>query len=189
MTTHKGAGALKYLRRFVWYLASRLLLICVVLGLMVVAFYYAMNMANIYVVLKDGMAYRAQVVMMEADESELSKYFMPSFLEQDQVLLATKQGNSPYKDYNVRGIDHRLEMEWMWCWPWEDTARANIIERIPRIDGRAKGTTADALVAAGGADALYPPDWQSASYRAVLVKENGQWRIRSLTLVQVLTEE
>ena len=45
------------------------------------------------------------------------------------------------------------------------------------------------LVAAGGADALYPPDWQSASYRAVLVKENGQWRIRSLTLVQVLTEE
>lgn len=75
------------------------------------------------------------------------------------------------------------------CWPWEDTARANIIERIPRIDGRAKGTTADALVAAGGADALYPPDWQSASYRAVLVKENGQWRIRSLTLVQVLTEE
>ena len=108
---------MKYLRRFVWYLASRLLLICVVLGLMVVAFYYAMNMANIYVVLKDGMAYRAQVVMMEADESELTKYFMPSFLEQDQVLLATKQGNSPYKDYNVRGIDHRLEMDWMWCWP------------------------------------------------------------------------
>ena len=72
---------------------------------------------------------------MEADESELTKYFMPSFLEQDQVLLATKQGNSPYKDYNVRGIDHRLEMDWMWCWPWEDTARANIVERIPRIDG------------------------------------------------------
>ena len=34
---------------------------------MVVGFYYAMNMANIYVVLKDGMAYRAQVVMMGAD--------------------------------------------------------------------------------------------------------------------------
>ena len=52
---------MKYLRRFVWYLASRLLLICVVLGLMIVTFYYAMNMANIQVVLKDGMAYRAQV--------------------------------------------------------------------------------------------------------------------------------
>ena len=127
---------MKYLRRFVWYLASRLLLICVVLGLMIVTFYYAMNMANIQVVLKDGMAYRAQVVMMDADPSELTKYFMPSFLEQDQVLLAVQQGNSPYKDYNVRGIDHRLEMEWMWCWPWEDTARADITERIPRIDGR-----------------------------------------------------
>ena len=175
---------MKYLRRFVWYLASRLLLICVVLGLMIVSFYYAMNMANIQVVLKDGMAYRAQVVMMDADPSELTKYFMPSFLEQDQVLLAVQQGNSPYKDYNVRGIDHRLEMEWMWCWPWEDTARADITERIPRIDGRAKGTAADALVAAGGSEALYPPAWQSAKYRAVLVKENGQWRIRSLTVVQ-----
>jgi len=41
----------KYLRRFVWYLASRLLLIFCVLGLMVVTFYYAMNAANMSVVL------------------------------------------------------------------------------------------------------------------------------------------
>ena len=186
MITHEGAEALKYLRRFVWYIASRLLLISIVLGLMIVTFYYAMNVANIYVVLKDGMAYRAQVVMMDADANELTKYFMPSFLEQDQVLLSVQQGTSPYKNYNIRGIDHRLEMEWMWCWPWEDTARADITERIPRIDGRAKGTAADALIAAGGSEALYPPTWQSAKYRAVLVKENGQWRIRGLTMVQVL---
>ena len=177
---------MKYLRRFVWYIASRLLLISIVLGLMIVTFYYAMNVANIYVVLKDGMAYRAQVVMMDADANELTKYFMPSFLEQDQVLLSVQQGTSPYKNYTIRGIDHRLEMEWMWCWPWEDTARADITERIPRIDGRAKGTAADALIAAGGSEALYPPTWQSAKYRAVLVKENGQWRIRGLTMVQVL---
>ena len=60
---------MKYLRRFVWYIASRLLLISIVLGLMIVTFYYAMNVANIYVVLKDGMAYRTQVVMMDADGS------------------------------------------------------------------------------------------------------------------------
>lgn len=178
---------MKYLRRFVWYLASRLLLICVVLGLMVVAFYYAMNMANIYVVLKDGMAYRAQVVMMEADESELTKYFMPSFLEQDQVLLATKQGNSPYKDYNVRGIDHRLEMEWMWCWPWEDTARATVTERIPGIDGKMKSGVKDAAAAAGVTDSV--PRWQSTQYSVLLTRENGQWRIKNMSVARVIDDE
>ena len=44
---------MKYLRRLVWHIASRLLVVCLVLGLMVVAFYYAMNVTNIYIVLKD----------------------------------------------------------------------------------------------------------------------------------------
>lgn len=177
---------MKYLRRMIWYIASRLLLICLVLGLMVVTFYYAMNMTNIYVVLKDGMARRAQVVMMEEDPAELNKYFHQSFLAQDPALIAVQQGNSPYKDYTVRGIDHRLSIEFAWVWPWDTTARVVITERIPRIDGRAKGSVAEALVAAKGNDALYPPAWQSARYRAVLTRENGQWHIRSLTLLENL---
>lgn len=179
---------MKYLRRLIWYAASRLMLITLVLGLMVVSFYYAMNATNIYIVLKDGMARRAQVVMMEEDPAELTKYFQQSFLERDSVLIAQQQGQSPYKDYNVRGIDHRLNMEFTWVWPWDETARVAITERIPRIDGRAKGSTAEALVAAGGSDALYPPKWQSARYRAVLARENGQWHIKSLTLLETLPE-
>lgn len=179
---------MKYLRRLIWYIASRLLLICLVLGTMVVTFYYAMNVTNVYVVLKDGMARRAQVIMMTEEETELSKYFHQSFLERDNALIITQQGNSPYKDYNVRGIDHRLEMSFMWLWPWEDAVKVQIVERIPSIDGRAKGTTAEALVAAGGNDALYPPRWKAARYYAVLTRENGQWRIKSLSLIEELQE-
>ena len=174
------------LRRFIWYLAGRLFLLLTLLSLFTVTFYYAMNATNIYIVLKDGMAKRAQVIMMDEDASELTKFFQSSYLQRDQNLQIALEGKSPYTYYTVRGIDHRLKMTWMWCWPWEDTARADITERIPRIDGRAKGTAADALIAAGGSEALYPPTWQSAKYRAVLVKENGQWRIRGLTMVQVL---
>ena len=47
---------MRKLRRFIWYLAGRLLLITVLLGLFTVTFYYAMNASNIYIVLKDGMA-------------------------------------------------------------------------------------------------------------------------------------
>lgn len=50
--------------------------------------------------------------------------------------------DQPYRDYNIRGIDHRLEMGFLWTWPWDDVVRVDIIERIPSIDGRAKGTRA-----------------------------------------------
>ena len=76
---------MKHLRRFVWHIASRLLIITLVLGLLITGFYYAMNMTNIYIVLKDGMARRAQVVMMTEDVEELRKYFYDSFLSRDGV--------------------------------------------------------------------------------------------------------
>ena len=63
-----------HLRRLIWHIASRLLVLTLVLGLLITGFYYAMNMTNIYIVLKDGMARRAQVVMHQEDEKELNKY-------------------------------------------------------------------------------------------------------------------
>ena len=45
-------------------------LLLTLLSLFTVTFYYAMNATNIYIVLKDGMAKRAQVIMMEEDASE-----------------------------------------------------------------------------------------------------------------------
>ncbi|MBQ8557081.1 MAG: hypothetical protein IJ438_14610 [Clostridia bacterium] len=179
---------MKYLRRLIWHIASRLLIVTVVLGLMVVSFYYAMNMSNMYVVLKDGMARRAQVVMMQEDVSELSKYFQQSFIERDTAVVNTVNGYSPYQDYTVRGIDHRLEMGFAWVWPWDSSVRVDITERIPRIDGRVKGAKAEQYIAQYGDDAIYPPEWTSARYRATLVKENGQWRIRTLTLLEELAE-
>lgn len=176
---------MKYLRRLVWFLASRLFLVTMLLSLSVVVFYYAMNVTNINVVLKDGMAARAKAVMMDEDTSGLTRYFLPAFIERDEVLNAQV---NPYLDYNVRGIDHRLETGFMWTWPWDDSVRVEVIERIPSIDGRAKGTRAEALVAEGGSGALYPPQWKSARYRATVVKENGQWRIRNLTLLEYLED-
>ena len=173
---------MKYLRRIVWFFANRLLVACVILGLIMTVFYYAMNLSNIQIVLKDGMAYRAKYIMgMDDSRKELEKYFLAACLESDSAVLATDNGSSPYKDYNVRGIDHRLEMGFLWVWPWDSTVRLTIKERIPRIDGRVKGSKADEVIASEGADALYPPAWEDAEYRVLLTRENGQWKIKTLT--------
>ena len=179
---------MKHLRRLIWHIASRLLILTVVLGMIVITFYYAMNMTNIYIVLKDGMARRAQVVMMTEDMSELKKYFYDSFLNRDGAVQTVVNGTSPYQDYNIVGIDHRLEMGFTWVWPSDTTAKVVIVERIPRIDGRIKGTKAEDYIAAYGEDAIYPPGWVSARYQVQMVKENGRWHIRSLSLLEALPE-
>ena len=173
---------MKYLRRGVWYIASRLFLIALIAGIAVTVFYYALNVSNIQIILKDGMAARAKVIMgIEEDPDVLERYFQPACIAADPMLEQTRNGNSPYADYNVRGIDHRMSMGFVWTWPWDTNIRLTIDERIPRIDGRAKGTKADELIAQKGSGALYPPEWEDARYRVNLVKENGQWKIRSLT--------
>ena len=176
---------MKYLRRIIWFFANRLLALCLILGLIMTVFYYAMNLTNIQIVLKDGMANRAKYIMgMENDRKELEKYFLTACLQNDRDLQNAENGESPYKDYNVRGIDHRLDMGFLWVWPWENAVRVTITEKIPRIDGRVKGLKADEVIARQGQDAIYPPDWPETTYRALLVRENGQWKIRNLTPVQ-----
>ena len=175
---------MKYLRRLVWYLSSRLLILFCVLGLITMAFYFSMNATNIYIILKDGMAKRAQVVMMGADEN-LSAYFSPAYLERDPLLIEAASGESIYQNYyTVKGFDHRLNLDSFWCWPWDDTARVTVTERIPAIDGKLKGSAREEAAKAGVS--LTTPKWQTTQYSALLSRENGQWRIRNLSVEQVL---
>ena len=173
---------MKYLRRGIWFVAGRLLVICLVLGLVITVFYYTMNLSNIRIVLKDGMAARAKYVMgITEDRSELEKFFQSAYLDGDELITVTGEGMSPYANYNVRGIDHRLDVGFFWIWPWENTAKVDITERIPKIDGRVKGLKADEMIASEGDGAVYPPEWKEASYRVQLTRENGQWKIRVMT--------
>ena len=88
-------------------------------------------------ILKDGMARRTQVIMMGADPEMPKSYFSPVCLAQDDMLRVTGEEGSNY--YDITGIDHRLSLEYVWCWPWDDTA-ATFVERVVGIDGRIKAS-------------------------------------------------
>ncbi|HSK68280.1 MAG TPA: hypothetical protein VLA21_03385 [Candidatus Limnocylindria bacterium] len=167
---------MKRLRRLVWFIASRLVFITSILGLMTVAFYFSMNAANIFVILKDGMAQRALTVMTNQQGGDLDKYFSPAYLALDPRLATLRDGNNPYERYQVTGIDHRLRLEWVWAWPWEDIARATVTENVPAIDGRIRGEYRETTPQ----ERWSPPRWPSARYDVILIRENGQWHIREL---------
>ena len=176
---------MRYLRRLVWYIASRLFIALILLGILTVTFYYAMNATNIYVIVKDGMARRAQVVMMDEPLSSLDAYFTSTWIERDQLIQSAVSGTDPYQNVSVTGFDHRISLHSVWCWPWDDVARATFVESIEGIDGRLQASKRGMASEMGLGNT--PPAWNRIRYKAVLTRENEQWIIRSLQQEAVLT--
>ena len=178
---------MKYLTRLVWYGVTRLLAACLALGLLMMGFFLAMNASNVYIILKDGLARRCQVVMQGTEEEGLDVYFSEGCLRSDPALSIARDGSSPYQlYYDITGFDHRVNLLTIWCWPWEDTVRTTIEERVPAIDGRLNTAGREWANALGLTGA--PPKWQSGRYQAGLALENGRWKIKNLTLIEYLNE-
>ena len=179
---------MRILRRFLNFIASRMFVLTVVCALLIIAFCLAMNTANIWVLISDGLDARAGVVLTGEGEEELTRYFRQEYLSQDPVLQVGLSDASPYRDYEIRGYDHRVRMVSVWAWPWEDVARAEIIESVPAIDGTVRSSRREAALAAGGEERLSPPKWSTARYRVTLVRSAGRWMISNLQLIKQIDE-
>lgn len=180
---------MRILRRLLSFLASRMLLLTVVSALLIISFYLAMNTANIWVLITDGLDARAGAVLMKGDASELGSYFRQEFLSQDPVLQVGLSDASPYRDYEIRGYDHRVRMISVWSWPWEDVARAEVIESIEAIDGTILSSRREAALAAGGEARLSVPQWDTSRYRVTLVRTAGRWKISNLQLIERIEDK
>lgn len=179
---------MKYIRKMIWFIAFRLLIACCVLGVLICAFYYAMNATNINVVLKDGMAKRARLIMTGENSAELTDYFYSTYLNRDPDIKNAQEGINYYRYfYNITDFDHRIELKWVWCWPWEDTATATVVETIPAIDGKLKSGYKEEALSLGLTSA--PPTWNTVEYEAVLRRENDRWRIRNMTVMKITEDE
>ena len=179
---------MRILKRFLNFIASRMFFLTVISALLIISFYLAMNTANIWVLIDDGLTARASVVLQGGDASELSKYFKQEFINQDPVLQVGLGETSPYRDYEIRGFDHRVRMVSVWSWPWENVARAEIIESIPAIDGTIRSARREAALAAGGEARLSPPAWTTSRYRVTLTRTAGRWMISNLQLMEQIEE-
>ena len=179
---------MRMLKRLLSFLASRLFWLTVISALLIISFYLAMNTANIWVLIDDGLSARAAVVLMNEEQGDLGKYFRQEFISQDPVLQVGLSDVSPYKDYEIRGFDHRVRLVSVWSWPWENIARAEVIESIPAIDGTIRSSRREAALEAGGQARLSPPEWTTSRYRVTLTRTAGRWMISNLQLIEQMKE-
>ena len=170
-----------YFRRLTWFIAGRMILICVLLGMLVCGFFMALNASNIYVVLNDGMEKRVDVILTRQQAEELNKYFHADFLIQDAALEGALNGDSVYSDYNITGFDYELTIEKLWAWPWDTYANCTVVERVPSISG--------SVISSRRTDSNQSvPHWQGGRYDITLVKAGGQWKIIGMQQKTILVE-
>ena len=172
---------MQYFRRFVWFIARNMVILCILLGMLVCGFFMALNGANIYVVLNDGMQKRVDVILTRQQAEALNKYFHADFLIADSALEGALNGNSAYSDYNITGFDYELTIEKLWAWPWDAFANCTVVERVPSITGRV-------ISSRRGEVSERVPRWQGGRYDITLVKTGGQWKIVGMQQKTILVE-
>ena len=170
---------MQYFRKFVWHIATRLLILCVVLGILVCAFFMCMDMANIYIILDEGLEKRVEVILTQEDAEELNKYFHYDFLNTDPALAGAFDGTSAYVDYTITDFDYELTIESLWAWPWDGYATCTITEQVTNITGSVISSRANEV-------SSEIPSWQGGRYNLTLVKEDGLWKIAGMQQTAIL---
>jgi hypothetical protein len=160
--------------KFLWYLLSRILIWAAAVGLVVLAFFMAMDYMNASILTKDGLQVRAQVVIEGSDPSALSKVFSKNFLEKDTLI-----NSDAYRPYKVSGFDYSAESDIVLVFPWQDYITLRVTE---------KGTNISPQVTPDADSGLSPtpPNWENAVYDIRLVRYEGSWRIVSMTKIETL---
>lgn len=171
----KGESGLQYALRFAWVVVKLLGLGLLIVGVLVMAFLYAMDSANVYLIATDGMKARAGVIMGQEVSSTLGNYFTGGFLAGDELLR-----QKPYQGAIIRSFTYHINVKSLWCRPWDGWAEMEIIESIPEIDGEPHGeTNSDAAL----------PEWQRTRYRVVCVRQDGRWYISGMEPIELMPPE
>jgi len=177
----KGAcdlDILVYIGRFFRYLAGRLVLLGIAVGLVILAFFVCMDYMNINVLVRDGFYKRAATIIMEEDPSVLVKVFTKSFIDKDTLLKSRT-----YADYVVRGFNHKVDVDFRIIFPWDNVVEVTMTEKISYIDGELPEESIPE--GATGVDTA-PPEWQDGRYKLTLVRAESVWKIAGMELVEAL---
>lgn len=173
---------MRYIRRTVWFLATRLLAVTIIVSILVCGFYMAMNTANIYIIVSDGLEERVHVILTAKGAEKLTDYFHADFLNNDVALQSAFDGSSAFGAYSISDYDYVLTINSVWAWPWDANATCTVTERVKNIKGSVLSSRRGAV-----SDEL--PKWQGGKYNLTLARSNGKWKITGIKQTGIIIEE
>ena len=157
------------------YVVRTLLFIIMGCILCIVAFLTAERVSNLYILISEGMALRADCILMDGARNDLEEYFTLTYLGADPALSA-----DTYDHYTVTGYNYDFNVESISVLPWSVTATAMATERVS-----VKGTINEDQLSDGESAAAYPiPPWTPVRYRIDLINNESRWFISGVTVIE-----
>ncbi len=166
------ADRFRFLSRSSLYIARTITLVFLGIMLCVLSFISCARLANLYILVNEGMALRMECILQEGPQEELDNYFTDECIAYDGRLLDTT-----YQAYTISSYNYMLGFSRIRVWPWFKDMSVDVLEQADRIVGSANSNAVDPDSA--------PPPWTPIRYRLTAVKVNGSWRISSITTLTV----
>ncbi len=171
---------MKVALRMIWYTARVALVVLSAFAILAVVFFVAMDSANVYIIVTDGMKAKADRVLLQETDTDLNKYFGQTYLDSITADLVPVESD----EYTITNIDYNIGVESLWCQPWKNTATVTVVESVPEIDYDVSADLTEEEM-----DAMEPPTWPRARYTVNLKKNDDAWHIVGVKKVETLPPE
>ena len=166
------ADRLRFFSRSSLYIARTIALVFLGISMCVLSFVSCARLANLYILVNEGMALRMECILQDGAREELDNYFTPECIACDGRLLDTT-----YQPYTISSYNYMLDFSRIRIWPWLKDLSVDVLEQADRIVGTANSNAVDPDSA--------PPAWTPIRYRLTATRVNGSWRISSITTLTV----
>ena len=166
------ADRLRFFSRSSLYIARTIALVFLGVMLCVLAFVSCARLANLYILVNEGMALRAECILQDGPKEELDNYFTAECIAADGRL-----SDATYQPYTVASYNYMLDFSRIRVWPWFKDLSVDVLEHTDRIVGSANSNAVDP-----DSD---PPPWTPIRYRLTVSKVKGSWRISSIITLTV----
>ena len=166
------AARLRFFSRSSLYIARTIVLVFCGVMLCLLAFISCARLANLYILVNEGMSLRIECILQDGPREELDNYFTAECIASDGRLQDTT-----YQPYTVSSYNYVLDFSHIRVWPWLKTMSVDVLEQADRITGSANSNAVDPDSA--------PPAWTPIRYRLSIRKVKGSWRIGAITTLTV----
>lgn len=165
--------AVRFTRRSLGYTAKTLLILCLSIALCGLAFTVCARLSSAYIIINEGMAQRAQLILQEGTKEQLRPYFTQECIDADGKL-----SDASYKQYTVDNYSYSLSFESFSLWPWQSDIQVELVEQVESIQGTVLSSAMNFPPK--------PPKWTAMRYRLTLVQQEDSWKIHVLTPLELV---
>ncbi|MBR4905368.1 MAG: hypothetical protein IKZ44_00760 [Clostridia bacterium] len=170
----KQLRAVTSVRRSVFYFMRAILVVLVIGALCILAFMSGARISNAYILVNEGMSARADCMLKNGEENELTSYFSLACIDSDSDERSNNA--APYAAMTVSSYEYSLKIGSLHVFPWQIGTYVDVVEQIRNVKGVFSAES-------GGSGSV--PDWTPRKYRLHLGKAEGRWLIEQVELLEL----